>query len=95
LDDFSKASLYSSGSRSGWDFTLTLLLPEDIKGEYEALVGDPPRLFTCRPLVEYQHPDRLYCTGHQPGVDKQVIYKIIETKTKQVVFKGFVYLPLP
>ncbi len=95
LDDFSQAKLYASGPRPGWDFTITLLLPEDIKGEYSALVGDPAKPFTCRPLTEYAHPDRLYCSGRQPGADKQVAFSILEKNTNQVVFKGFVYLPLP
>jgi hypothetical protein len=96
LDDFSQARLYSSGPRPGWDFAIIILLPEDIRGEYSALVGDDPvKPFTCRPLTEYAYPDRLYCSGRQPGVDKQVIFKILEKNTNQVVFKGFVYLPLP
>jgi hypothetical protein len=95
MDDFSQARLYASGFRPGWDFSLTILLPEAIKGDYDALVGDPPKPFTCRPLTEYAHPDRLFCTGRASGVDKQVIYKIVEKNTGQVVFKGFVYLPLP
>lgn len=95
LDDFSQARLYSSGPKTGWDFSLTILLPEPVKGEYYARVGDPPKKFTCRPLAEYTHPERLYCSGQQPGVDKNVIFTIIDQKTDQVVFKGFVYLPLP
>lgn len=94
-DDFSKARLYSSGPRPGWDFSLTIQLPEAIKGEYIAQIGDPAKTFTCRPLTEYTHPERLYCVGRQPGVDKNVIFTIVEKSTEQIVFKGFVYLPLP
>lgn len=94
-DDFSKARLYSSGPKPGWDFSLTIQLPEEIKGEYIAKVGDPAKTFPCRQLTEYALPDRLYCVGRQPGADKNVIFTIVEKSTDQVVFKGFVYLPLP
>jgi len=95
LDDFSQARLYSSGPQPGWNFSLTLLLPEVVKGEYNALIGDPPKPFTCRPLTEYGHPERLYCSGRIPAADKQVNYFIIEKQTGQVVFKGNLYVPVP
>jgi hypothetical protein len=95
LDDFSQARLYSSGPIPGWDFSLTILLPKPIQGEYNALVGnEQPKLFTCRPLTEYAHPDRLYCIGRIPAADKQVDYSIVEKNTGQEVFKGNVYAPI-
>jgi hypothetical protein len=95
LDDFSQARLYSSGAHPGWEFSLTLLLPEAVKGNYNALIGDPPRLFTCRPLSEYAQPERLYCSGRIPAADKQLDYVITEKESGQVVFKGNVYIPIP
>jgi hypothetical protein len=94
-DDFSQARLYSSGNGPGWEFFFTIQLPEEIKGEYDALVGDPAKPFTCRPLAEYTHPERLHCTGRIPEVDKNLVFKIIEKETGQVVFKGYVFSPLP
>jgi len=94
-DDFSQAKLYSSGPRPGWEFAFTILLPEEIKGDYNAEVGDPPKPFVCRPLIEYAHPDRLYCTGRIPQVDENLLFKVIEKTTGQVVFKGYVFSPLP
>lgn len=94
-DDFSQARLHSSGTGPGWEFFFTIELPEKIVGEYHAVVGDPEKEFTCRPLAEYNHPDRLYCTGRIPEVDKNLVYKILEDKTGQVVFKGYVFSPLP
>jgi len=87
--------LYSSGPQPGWNFSLTLLLPEVVKGEYNTLIGDPPKTFTCRPLTEYGHPERLYCSGRIPAAGKQVNYFIIEKQTGQVVFKGNLYVPVP
>jgi hypothetical protein len=95
LDDFSQARVYSSGPIAGWDFSITLLLPETIKGSYSALVGDPPKQFTCRPLTEYAYPDRLYCSGRVPAADKQVEFQILEKESGQVVFKGNVFVPVP
>ncbi|GAP21071.1 hypothetical protein [Leptolinea tardivitalis] len=95
VDDFSKARLYSFGPRPGWDFGITIQLPDEIKGEYDALVDDPPKKFTCRPLVEYNHPERLYCVGRIPAVDENILFKVVERSTGQVVFKGYVYSPLP
>lgn len=95
LDDFSQARLYSSGAQRGWNFSLTLLLPEAIEGEYNAMIGNPPKPFACRPLTEYNHPERLYCVGRIPAADKQVDYQIIEKKTGLVVFTGNVYVPVP
>jgi hypothetical protein len=94
-DDFSQAKLYAFGPTPGWDFSFTLLLPEEIKGEYNATIGDPPKPFTCRPLTEYGHPDRLYCTGRIPKVDQNLDFKIMQKSTGQVVFKGQVFSPLP
>jgi len=95
LDDFSQARLYSSGPRPGWDFAITILLPEPIKGEYIARIGDPQKTYECKSMPEYDHPERLYCSGRQPGVDKNVDFFILEKFTGQEVFKGSVYLPLP
>jgi hypothetical protein len=95
LDDFSQARLYSSGPQPGWNFSFTLLLPQAVKGEYNALIGDPPRAFTCRPLKEYTHPERLYCSGRIPAADKQVDYQITEKETGREVFKGSIYVPVP
>jgi hypothetical protein len=94
-DDFSQAKLYSSGNGPGWEFFFSIQLHDKIEGEYEAEVGDPPKPFECRPLVEYGHPDRLYCTGRIPEVDKNLLFKVMEKKTGQVVFKGYVVSPLP
>ena len=94
-DDFSLARLYSSGSQPGWNFSFTLLLPEAVEGDYNALIGDPPKPFTCRPLTEYAHPERLFCAGRIPAADKQVNYFIIEKETGQEVFKGNLYVPVP
>ncbi len=94
-DDFSQARLYSFGPLPGWDFSFTLLLPEEIKGDYNAVVGDPPKPFTCRPLTEYAHPDRLYCAGRIPKVDQDLEFKVIEKSTGQVVFKGYRVQPPP
>jgi hypothetical protein len=95
LDDFSQARLYSSGPKPGWDFSFTLILAEEIKGNYNALIGDPPKPFTCRPLIEYAHPDRLYCSGRIPAAEKQVDYQIIEKESGQIVFKGNLFVPVP
>ena len=95
LDDFSNASLYAFGPKPGWEFSFTLLLPEEIKGEYHAEVGDPPKQFICRPLTEYFHPERLYCTGRIPKVDQNLPFNIREKSTGQVVFTGYVFSPLP
>jgi hypothetical protein len=95
IDDFSEARLYASGPIPGWDFSLTILLPEPIKGEYNALVGNPAKHFTCRPLLEYGHPDRLYCSGRIPNALRDVEYKIIEKNSGQTVFEGIVYIPVP
>jgi hypothetical protein len=94
-DDFSQAHLYSSGTGPGWEFFFTIELREKIVGEYSAVVGDPEKEFTCRPLAEYSHPERLYCTGRIPKVDENLLFKIIETKTGQTVYKGYVFSPLP
>jgi hypothetical protein len=95
LDDFSQAVLYASGAKPGWNFSLTILLPEPVKGEYNALIGDPAKPFTCRSLTEYRQPERLYCFGRIPAADKQVDFRIIEKVTNQVVFQGNVYVPIP
>lgn len=96
LDDFSQAKLYSSGNNPGWEFFFSIQLQDKIAGEYEAVVGeDPAKPFECRPLAEYGHPDRLYCTGRIPEVDKNLLFKIMEKKTGQVVYKGYVFSPLP
>lgn len=95
MDDFSQARLYASGPKPGWEFSLTILLPEPIKGVYNALVGSPARTFTCRPLLEYDYPDRLYCTGRTPNALREVAYKIIEKDSGQTVFEGKVYFPVP
>jgi hypothetical protein len=95
LDDFSQAKLYSSGAKPGWEFSITLQMPEPVEGDYYALIGAPPKTFTCRPLTEYAQPDRLYCFGHIPAADKQVDFQIIEKGTGQHVFSGNVYVPIP
>jgi len=94
-DDFSQAKLYSSGTGPGWEFFFTIQLQEKIIGEYNAVVGDPAKPFTCRPLAEYAHPERLHCAGRIPEVDKNLLFKVIEKETGQVVFKGYVFSPLP
>lgn len=94
-DDFSQARLYSSGTGPGWKFFFNIELEEKIVGDYNAVVGDPPKPFTCRPLAEYNHPERLYCTGRIPEVDKNLVFKVIEKETGQVVYKGYVFSPLP
>ncbi len=95
VDDFTGARLYAFGPQPGWEFSFTLLLPEEIKGEYNAVVGDPPKQFSCRPLNEYAYPDRLYCTGRIPRVDQNLEFKILEKTTGRVVFTGTVFSPLP
>lgn len=93
-DDFTQASLFSAGKLDGWNFGLTISLTEPIQGEYYAQMGDAGRRYSCRPLVEYNHPERLFCSGRIPAVEKSVEFQILQKSNDQPVFSGKIYIPL-
>jgi hypothetical protein len=93
-DDFSEARLLYPVALPNWNMGLTFQLDKEIKGVYRAEIGPTRKDYPCERLDAYQNPDRLFCFGRLPAVDKTVSFTIINTQTNQPVMDGEFYIPL-
>jgi hypothetical protein len=87
-DDFSKVKLLSYGPLPNWDFSFTFQFPSAVKGVYYVETIDPKKVYPCRPLLEYNHPDRLFCLGRVPAMEKIVGYNLKDAATDAILFSG-------
>jgi hypothetical protein len=87
-DDFSKVKLLTFGPLPNWDFSFTFQFPTAVKGNYYVETIDPKKVYSCRPLLEYNHPDRLYCLGRVPAMEKIVGYHVKDASTDAILFSG-------
>ena len=81
--------VYSYGLLKGGKFLVTLQFSAPPAGTFSALVDD--KEFECEVLARY--PNRLYCTGPDLTVGRQVTVLLIDVDTQQTVFQGEFRVP--
>ncbi len=90
IAELKDAKFYTSGFLSGYQFFFAVQAKQPIKGHYYATVESKD--YTCQ--VNASRPDRLYCTGRLPAVNKTVDYTIYDQISGQPVMTGSFYIPL-
>ncbi len=85
------ATFFTGGLLSDWRYFISIQAQQPITGQYYAMV-DGNKEYECH--VETIYPDRLYCVGRLPAVDKTVEYVVHEQQSGAAVFEGEVFIPL-
>ncbi len=84
------AKLYTSGFLDGYRFFFAVQADQPIQGHYYATLDNKD--YTCQ--VNATRPDRLYCYGRLPTVNKSVDYIIYDQVFNQPVTSGTINIPL-
>jgi hypothetical protein len=86
---FEYARVYGMAHLKTGHLLITIEVPGEIPGTYQAKVGD--EVFDCRILPEY--PNRLYCTGMTSEEGKIVQFSIFESRSQITVFEQELGIP--
>jgi hypothetical protein len=92
-DDFSKVKLLTFGELPNWQFGMTFEFPTAVKGSYYVKTRKPVKTYDCHSLIEYKHPERLFCVGRVPAVEKTVYYDVFDLRTNTVQYSGSISIP--
>jgi len=90
--DFSKVEVAFGGFLPDYRYFIALRFPEDVVGQYYALVGSNALEYTCEVLPEYTN--RLYCSGPLAGLNKYVTIMLFSAETNDLVFTGEIFIPI-
>ena len=90
IAELKDAKFYTSGFLSGYQYFFAVQAKQPIQGHYYAKVDNKD--YTCQ--VNASHPDRLYCYGRLPAVNKTVTYTIYDQTSGQPVMTGTINIPL-
>ncbi len=90
LMDFSQAKVINIGLLPQWKCLITLQLPDEVKGQYFALVNRNKE-YDCEVLKTANN--RLYCIGPLAGVDKFVNFKLYQKDLDYPVFEADLRMP--
>lgn len=85
----SDAFIYSSAFLANEQFLVTIQLPQDVSGAYRAEADG--KAFTCQVLAQY--PDRLYCSGPTLDSGTQVLVRVFEVDSDEVLFEDELLVP--
>lgn len=88
--DFSKSRIINIGILSDWRCLVTFQFPEEVQGEYFAVI-DKNKQYTCEILLIY--PNRLYCTGPLAALDDDVDFQLFQQGLDYPVFKAILRMP--
>ncbi len=89
--DFSKVELSFGGFLSHWRYFITFKFPEEVRGEYYALV-DENKEYHCEVLPQY--PTRLYCNGPLVIVYNWANIELFAQGGEEPLFSGRFFIPL-
>jgi hypothetical protein len=92
-DDFSNIKFISFGPLPNWNFMFTFGFPSPVEGEYYVETRNPRKVFPCRPLLEYNHPERMVCLGRVPAVEKNIDFVIKDAHNDAVLYTGWISIP--
>ncbi len=71
----------------------TFGFPSPVEGDYYVETKKPRKVFPCRPLLEYNHPERMVCIGRVPAVEKNIDFSIKDGHTDSVLYTGWISIP--
>jgi hypothetical protein len=86
---FEYARIYGMGHLGTGHLLITIEVPGELTGSYQALVADEG--FQCTVLPDY--PNRLYCTGLTSYQGKYVQLKLIESRSQITVYQTVIGIP--
>ena len=86
---FEYAQIYGIAHLQTGHLLITIEVPGDLRGKYQAFVGN--EIFDCSILPEY--PNRLYCIGQDVDEGELVQLSIIESWSQLTVFEKEVGIP--
>ena len=86
---FEYADIYGIAHLQTGQLLITIEVPGDLRGKYQAFVGD--EVFDCSILPEY--PNRLYCIGRDVHEGELVQLRIIESRSQITVLQKEVGIP--
>ncbi len=89
--DFSQVELSFGGFLSHWRYFITFKFPEEVRGEYYALV-DKNKEYRCEVLPQY--PNRLYCNGPLVIVYNWAEIELFAIGSEEPLISGQFFVPL-